>query len=279
MNYVILNKYLLRIIMKKLHVLIAVAVSATMSVNAQPGRGYAQDAAEKKYGQPGMDKLEGWMSKVANAKTEETYTFPLSITMHTTSYKDNEKKKEADVKYYISAAQNAVGFKGEEETGKKKKDASFIIYDHKNHSMVMLDEKEKTGMAMNLNAFMSGEAIKKRDEGKTEPVKSDVKCNKTGKTKTILGYKCEEYVCIDEDRNRRNELWITTKFSPGLSKASANNPWGAYFQSAEKLGGMMMEGIFYKNEHIESSMLVTEINEKADVQVKLVDYKMNEMFR
>lgn len=260
-------------------IVISFCVLFSCSLFAQPGKGYAQDAAEKKYGEPGKDKLDGWMANVANAKTEAAYDFPLYISMHITSYK-NDDKKESDIQYYINGAQNTVGFKATDDNNKKRKDEMFMIYDHKNHSMVMLNEKEKSAMAMNLNAFMSGDAIKRRDEGKGEAPKNDMKCNKTGKSKTILGYKCEEYVCIDEDRNRKSEIWVTTRLkTSGLSQASASNPWAAYFGNAEKMGGMMMEGNFYKNEHIESSIVVTEINEKSDKSVKMSDYTMKQSFR
>jgi len=57
-----------------------------------------------------------------------------------------------------------------------------------------------TGMAMNMNAFMSKEMQERRDHLKHQPERKAVTtAKKTGQTKMIQGHNCFEYVCkIDE---------------------------------------------------------------------------------
>jgi hypothetical protein len=48
-----------------------------------------------------------------------------------------------------------------------------------------------------------------------------------------------------------------------------------YWGSTSSLGGMMMEGHFYKNDQLESSIEVTNIDPKANMKVNTTEYKMN----
>src|SRR5688500_11296699 len=93
--------------------------------------GYGQrneehDAMEKKYGEPGAEKLEEWMNgKLLNVKIEPEYRFPLGIRMHTTSYKNGTKKQESDMQFYMNAAEHRIGIKVTDE--KKKKADEMLI--------------------------------------------------------------------------------------------------------------------------------------------------------
>lgn len=258
--------------MKKLLITSTVILLAVANTCAQPGSGYARRAIENKYEnenaankQKGMD----WMANAMNGKTESEYSFPLSLTMHMTSYKNGEKDKESDMKYYLNVSEKYFGMKMENE--KKKKDEMFIIYDYDNNSSIMLNENDKTGMAVNINAFMSAEAQANRGKN-TGDGKYKNDCNKSGKTKTIEGYSCEEWVCIDEDRNRRSEIWIAGKLPIDISQSFMRSPYA--YAGANKMAGMMMEGSFFKNDQIESKMEVTELNQSANYNVKMSDYKM-----
>ena len=176
--------------------------------------------------------------------------------------------------YYLNGATNQFAMRMADDNKKKAKDAMLIIYDYKSNSMLMLNEAEKTGMAMNINAFMSGDAIKKREEGGEArgAVNTNTSCKKTGKTKIIRGYSCDEYVCTDSERNTRSEIWVTNKLSFDLAKSNSRGPLAGYFGSAKGLGGMMMEGNFYKNEELEMKMETTDLNNSANMLVQTKDY-------
>jgi hypothetical protein len=242
---------------------------------AQPGSGYARDAVHDKYEkdnaankQKGMD----WMANMMNAKTEPEYNFTTSMTMRVTDYKDGEKKGENDMQYFVNASKKYFAAKMTDNNSKRKNnDVMFIIYDYDNNSSIMLNEKEKTGMAININAFMSKEAQENRGKGTTKEGEYKSDCKKSGKTKNIQGYSCEEYVCIDEDRNRRNEIWIANKL-PNISQSLSRSPYA--YMGNMGMTGMMMEGTFYKNNQIDSKIEVIELNPKADITVKMSDYKM-----
>lgn len=254
--------------MKKILVLFGVVISMAQITHAQHKQ--VHDAMEEKYGQPGMQKAEAWMNNMMNAKTEASYDFPIFMNMHITSYRKG-KSEETDMAYYINTAKSNFATT---TTGDKKGRDMLMVYDMKNNSMLMLNTKDKTGMAININAFMSGEQIKQREQGAGGKADADFSCKKTGKSKTIQGYACEQYVCKDEDRNTRSEIWVTDKVPVNIAQSGGKGPMGAYFGGMHGVGGMMMEGEFYKNETLEAKMEVTKIDPKANMSVKVSDYKM-----
>lgn len=232
------------------------------------------DDQEKKHGEPGMAQYNEWMQgKVLNAKVDPEYMFPLSLNMQITSYKKGQKKDVSNMKYFINLSNANLATSMADD---KKSDEMLMVYAVKSNTMLMLDVKKKTGMAININAFMSGDAIAKREERMEKgEVKGDNNCRKTGKTKTIQGYLCEEYICEDKEDNRRTEMYISPKIPVNIAQANSRGPMAGYFRNVRGMNGMLMEANFYKNNVIESSMLVTEINESANMKVVMADYKMN----
>ena len=69
--------------------------------------------------------------------------------------------------------------------------AGQIIIDFENEAAIMVDEKNKTAQVMSLAWMkkMTGTAA-----GGDDADEGDFSMNKTGKTRTIHGYKCYEYI-------------------------------------------------------------------------------------
>jgi len=233
-----------------------------------------QDKYMKEHGNAGMGKLQEFMDNMNNATTRPEYKFPLALTMHITDYDKGVKKDETDMRCHINAADEAFAISGKDMKGGNKD--MFMVYDSKNNAMVMLDEKKKTYTAMNMNALMSAEMQANRGKRGTA---GNTKCTKTGKTKSIRGYACEEYVCIDPDKKEsRVEVWVTNKIPVSLAGAAKGQPWGTYYSGLDGMAGMMMEGKMYEKGELEGTMEVMDINEKANLTVTLSNYKKNEMF-
>ncbi len=249
-------------------------------VDTQAQRGYVERAIrqsqEKKYGEPGAQKGNDWINNhLLNVEMEDEYHFSTAVKMHTTSYKNGSVKNEGDLHYYFNTNSSVIGFKNVDEN-KKKKEEQFIIYDYIKNAMIMLNEEDKTGMAMNLNAFRSKESIEKRNEelqsGKT--TETNTSCKATGKTKTILGYTCAEYTCYDLDTDTRSEVWIASKISFAPKNMDARNPLAPYYGKNAQ-GGMVLLGKFYKNDELTSTLEVTELNTKVNYVKKTTEYEFN----
>ncbi|XZF14898.1 DUF4412 domain-containing protein [Chitinophagaceae bacterium MMS25-I14] len=244
---------------------------------SQAQESYVHDAMRKKYGDPQAQKGNDWMQNhMLNAKMEAQYTFPTSMTMHITNYDKGAVKSESDIQYFFNSSKNFFATNAEDSRRKKKNDDMLMIYDYNNNTMLMLNQTEKTGMAININAFRSQESIDKRSTDKpAKDYKSSTKCNKTGKTKTIQGYKCEEYVCTDDERNTRTEMWIAPKISVNMAQSAARGPLAAFYRGGQNYTGMMMEANLYKDGQLETTTQVTKLDEKANLVVKPTDYKLN----
>lgn len=253
--------------MKQLFFLIILLL---LSITGSAQKRQVRDAMYDKYGKDNEEKGANWLKSMMDVEMEPSYKFPLMAGMTMTSYKNGEKKDEHHIAYYVNAAENRFAVRAEEWRSKKKNEPMLMIYDHKNNTMIMLNEGDRTGVAMNLNAFVSGEAIRKRDEGKASQKKSD--CKKTGKTKVIQGYTCEEYVCVNEDDNTRSEIWISNKLPFDLAKTAGQSVFSGYLKAGKGLGGMIMEGHFYKKDQLEMKLEVTKINPNENFVVKTSDY-------
>lgn len=265
--------------MKK-SILLLVLSGFMFSANAQ--RGYVESAIrknyEKKYGESGAQKGNDWFNnKLLNVDVADSYTFATSVKMHITNYKNGVKKEERNIQYYFNSDETIVGFKTTDDNQKRRED-QFIIYDYIKNAMIMLNEKDHTGVSMNINAFQSQEAIDKRNEEmkSSKGKKSSTTCKEMSKTKTIRGYVCKGYTCYDTETDRRSEVWITTKISFNTKNMDARNPLAGYYLG-KNYGGMMLEGNFYKGDQLTSTMEVLEVNTSADYTVNTKDYTFHKM--
>lgn len=232
-------------------------------------------SAQKDKADESMAMLQQFMEGMANAETRTVYKFPLAMNLHIVDYNGGKKKEEMDVKYYANTSDNILAFEGKDDKSNKE---MTIVYDAGKSTMVMVDEAKKSYMAMSIKAFeaMDMQKMMQQYGGKSSNV--DVKCNKSGKTKTIKGYACEELVCTDKENGSKAEVWVTDKIPVNIAKYSKSTPWGMYFQGLEGMNGMMMEAKLYEHDKLNATMEVTEVNTKSDFSVKMSNYTKMDMF-
>ena len=97
----------------------------------------------------------------------------------------------------------------------------------------------------------------------------------------IQGYLCEEYICIDKEKDSRSELWVTNKIPVDIAQSFKSSPIAAYFSKVDGMGGlsgMMMEGRFYEKGELKAVMEMLNITEKANMAITLSSYKKTDMF-
>jgi len=192
-----------------------------------------------------------------NVEYESSYSFDAYIQMEITNYKKNGKLDDQvlyDNYLHKKDADYAMVFK-------EKNDQSTIIFDTKNSAMLILTDSdgEKTGFA---TAF-DPEAIAEKAEAYVEDEEYDMdsyKPIKTGKTKNILGYSCDEYLVEDEETEIH--MWVSEKLGKEMRKEWMRNQqtFGTMFAQAYYLNGMVLE---YE--------VMEENGEKSIMQVKKID--------
>lgn len=151
-------------------------------------------------------------------------------------------------------------------------DMSSII-DSKNGVMIMLNDKEKTAMVMSTKAMEAAMKQQQMNQGE----KPAAKVTKTGRTKTILGYKCEE-ILIESDK--KTEVWITKDAGIDVSNTFANmnktSP-SSIPNEAFSEGGMMMEMNGYDEAgKAEVHMVMTALSKESKT-VNIGAYKITKL--
>lgn len=152
---------------------------------------------------------------------------------------------------------------------------SVIVFDTKNSTMLMLVENdgEKTGFAMGIDpsAFADLE-----EEGEAEDF--EYESFKTGNSKTLLGYQCDEYLIKDENSEVR--VWSSEKLGKEVEKKMFQNQqiFGGAFTHAAGMEGMALEYDFKDLESGEQgNMKVTQIDLNSNKSISTGDYTVMSM--
>lgn len=234
----------------------------------------ASSKAEKESSDKMSEMLEGMMQ---SAPTESEYSFTGYMVMEVTAT-DKKGKSEPPTQFNYLIGDN-VAFMGMAFADPKTpSNKTTTIMDTKNQAMVMLldNEGQKSSMAMKLNYDKIQEAV---DEEASEQMEDPgYQITKTGNTKEILGYTCEEYLVKSEDGEGR--YWVTEKPIEGFSMFSPqSNPmisnktmdrYNSFFSQAPK--GTFLEMQFTSAEGEVTDMKVVEIELNSPQKFNMADY-------
>lgn len=147
-----------------------------------------------------------------------------------------------------------------------------IIFDTENNALLMLTESggEKAGMVMAVNP----EAISELAGGSEQESGTDTyESFKTGKTKSILGYSCDEYLLAEGSGEIR--VWTSEKLGKEVGQEMLSNQqaFGGAFSHAVFMNGMVMEYNFSDNDNGEKMVLkVTKIDMNGSHTISTSEY-------
>ena len=221
----------------------------------------ANSKAEKEASEQMSGMLEGMMQ---SASTESEYSFPGYMVMEIIV---TDKKGKSDpptrINYLLSDNSEIMGMFFLDPKASNNK--TTTIMDIKNQAMVMLLENDgqKSSMSMKMNYDKIQQMV---DEETSEQIeKPDYEIIKTGNTKNILGYTCEEYLVKSEEGE--GSYWVTEEPIQGFSLFSPqSNPmvssktmerYDSYFANAPK--GTFLEMLFTAKDGEVTDMKVVEI--------------------
>ena len=211
-----------------------------------------------------------------NVDYETDYSFDAYIQMEITNYKKNGNL-DNQILYdnYVSkeGADYAMEFKDDN-------DKSIIIFDTKNSAMLILSESdgEKNGFATTIDPeAMADLSEDYADENEEEIDMDSYKPVKTGKTKQILGYSCDEYLLEDEESEVH--MWVSEKLGKEMRKEWMNNQqtFGTMFMHAYALNGMVLEYDLMEKNGEKTIMLVTKIDMNSSHSVSTNGYTIMSM--
>lgn len=216
---------------------------------------------------------------------EDSYAFDSKIQMHVESF-DGKGKKESDgdfITYINPGARNfAYQFTGGDMD--HQGDGMFIM-DFKNKAMIILSNEDgkKNGIVYGFDAkgisdsVADDQAYKDLENSDVENLPMSKYVTKTGRTKTIDGYKCEEYKYSNPEDDTKATFWIskdvkieTRDFMGTLMRSATYShgmPWGFVMESESentKTGDKTM-------------MKVTDIDTKSNTKFNLSSYQITNL--
>lgn len=212
----------------------------------------------------------------------ESYHFSSKMTMH---YKNMDSQgqvtDEGDVVTYLDPGEKnfAYEFVSGNQSGREGPQKGVFIMDYSNGATIILsdDNGEKTGVVYGIKFF--DDAIEDDSEAYEEESEDaefyDPRYKKTGRTKTISGYKCEEYAYNTEEE--KGSFWVTKE-----AEWKANDTFSAIFKaglySHGIYNGMMMESESIDKETGEKNMMqVTELDDAASIRFVPGDYQLTNL--
>jgi len=218
-----------------------------------------EDASESSSANFSNDIMMDALGLTGNVEHEEVYHFNAYIQMELTTYKKNGNLDDQvlyDNYLHKEDSDYAMEFKDKDAT-------STIIFDTKNSAMLILTESdgEKTGFATSIDPEAMADMAEDYAEENDEEIDMDsYRPIKTGKTKQILGYSCDEYMV--EDEGTEVHMWISEKLGKEMRKEWMKNQqtFGALFMHAHAMNGMVLEYDVVDSDGRKSVMQVTKID-------------------
>ena len=182
----------------------------------------------------------GAMGMSGNVETKESYEFDAYVQMEVSTYKKSGDLGESS-KYdtYNSAESMSYAMVFYDNS-----DVMTMIIDAENHAMLTLVESggEKTGFAVAYEEETFEETIEEdlEDAAEEEVFDPSNAPKKTGNTKTILGYKCDEYFVDDQEAEVR--IWVADGLKAKSQKeVMKNSLFAGWFLHAAYFDGMVLE--------------------------------------
>lgn len=174
----------------------------------------AEEAVSRKTGETGENReqkgfnLGNLISNKVDIKYEPSYVFNNSIYMQAEIYNDKEVMKMDYYIYYNDNNSNG-GFESkmnvetDEGSGAVK---TSIVYDNSNKCMLMLLDMGEGKFGM-ISAVPEDQAGTQTTEATTPATRGEF--TKTGNSRVIAGYRCDEYLYREPDVKGYTKMWIT----------------------------------------------------------------------
>lgn len=209
----------------------------------------------------------------------DEYAFTGRIYMQMETY-DKKDVSKSDYYTYFNANTLNAGIEvriADPEKGEAPLPTQFIFdNDNRCFMILMQGEDSKTGI---ISTIPSDSAMNAQAKNQRTTEEKPATITKTGNTKMIAGYRCDEYKVVEEGEDGYANVWMTKDVK---IKADKRN-WGkagmpTYYGHPEFEGAMMLAMESYdKNNKLEMKMETKEINENFKHSISTVGYSFIKM--
>jgi hypothetical protein len=203
----------------------------------------------------------------ADIPIEENYHFDTNV-LYTMEFSSGEENSIVDYSMWFSDKENYMATQVsnmQSSSGKNQEMPTSVmsVLDEKNKAMIILMEEQKIAQVVSMDKIRD---IAEEESSGEELDSSFEKVKKTGNTKKILGYDCEEF--YSENSDSRFNFWVTQDLDIyqknmffNISKSLGENSFQNIPSDAK---GLMMEMNFeHKTKKEKGKMVVKEIRKES----------------
>jgi hypothetical protein len=178
----------------------------------------SNEAAEKSENSEGGANMSGLFGNKVTMKYSDEYNFTSRLFMKVENY-DKKEVTKADMYMYYSAASPNVGIETKSITSDSGEDVpvtASMVLDGENKCFIALTDVNNMKMGM-ISAVPDENTITTDKNGKPRPKPV---ITKTGNSRVIVGYKCDEYLYKDEYDKTSGKLWHSKEADLKIDKRS-----------------------------------------------------------
>lgn len=216
-------------------------------------------------------------SNKVDLKYKEDYPFTSRIFMISETY-DKKDVMKMEMYVYYSASHPSMGLETKSISnteGETVPVMATMVMDGENKCFLMLTDVNgmKMGMISSVPEENAAPADKKGKKD-TPPVYT-----KTGNTREIAGYKCDEYSYIDPDDNSKGKVWYTQDSRLKIDKRGwKNTGMSAYYASPQFNDGIILANEAYDEKgNLTMKSETKEINENFPHSISVKGYSLRQM--
>jgi hypothetical protein len=220
------------------------------------------------------------MGNKVTLKYNEDYSFSSRIYMVAESY-DKKDVIKMDLYMYYSSTSPSVGVETKSINSAENGTAAVVsnmVVDAENKCFIILTEINASKMGI-ISPAQDENAAKTDKNGK--PVKNTPPpvFTKTGNSKVIAGYKCDEYSYIDKENKTTGKVWFTKDAKLKIDKNGwKNTNMATYYGNAEFKDGIILANEAYDDKgKLTMKSEAKEINENFPHSISIKGYTLRQM--
>jgi hypothetical protein len=248
------------------------------STEASTGGNQTGGGSKSQGGGMGFGRMMG--GKV-DLKYKDVYNFGAKMYMVVESYeKDKKEPVKMDLYMYYSSSAPDVGMETNaliDENGKSSSVPAKFVLDAENKCFIILTESNgsKTGI---ISEMPDENAVQSKD-GNKDKKGINRSFTKTGNTRMVAGYKCDEYLYKDEDDKSYGKVWFTKDANLKIDKRGwQKTGMGAFYGNPEFNEGALLASEGYsKDGKLISKSETIEINTNFSHSISVKEYNLMQL--
>jgi hypothetical protein len=256
----------------------AAAEREANTAKGQPSKDESTTSSDQSSQPAGGFNLGKMMGNKITLKYNEDYSFNSRIYMVTESY-DKKDVVTMDFYMYYSSSTPSVGVETKSIASKEEGAApvlATIVMDIENKCSIMLTDIN--GMKMGMISAIPDSTAQTAD-GKKGKKTTPPTYTKTGNTRVIAGYKCDEYSYVSNEDKTSGKVWFTKDAKLKIDK----NGWRSSSMAAYYGNPAFNNGIILANEAYDDKGKMTlksetkEINENFPKSISIKGYTLRQI--